>query len=84
MNAFQVHMKFFTDTGLKDRAKNLQFKMLLRQRHPDTKKDDEISTFDKTLAMLILHNTKVDKIQDKYRTYWALRQKSKELGVDIK
>lgn len=77
-------MKWFTDTGVKDRALSLRLKMLLRQRHPDTKKDDEISTYDKTLAMLILHNTKVDKIQDKYRVYYALRQQSKELGVDIK
>lgn len=63
--AHQHHQKFFTDEGVKDRAQSLKFKMLMKTRHPECKSDKDLKEMDvkeKALAMLILHNQKVDKI----------------------
>lgn len=48
----------------------MKFKFLLKERYPECKTEADIknlSLHDKALSMLILHNTKVDKIMGKYR-----------------
>lgn len=44
-----------------------------------TDKDQKsISVYEKALSMMILHNTKTDKIQNKYRMEYKLKKEAKE------
>lgn len=87
MNAYQVQQNFFTDQGLKDRSQTIKFKFFMKERFPHCKSDADLkklSEFDRALGMLIMHNTKVDKIQAKYRLEVERKKKAKELGITLK
>lgn len=63
---------------------SLKYKMLLKDRHPDAATDKDrktLSTYDKALCMLVLHNSKIDKIQQKYRKEMTLKAQAKEQGI---
>lgn len=81
LNAFYVNLKFFTEEGVKERAQSLKYKFLLKERFPECKKDadiKELSTFDRALSMLIIHNTKISKIQAKYKAEMDGKARAKE------
>ena len=88
LNAFFVNQKFFSDEGLKERQIGLKFKLLLKERYPDTMKTEKdhknLSLHDRALSILILHNTKVNRIQGKYREEMKLKQEAREQGISYK
>ena len=59
----------------------------MKERFPHCKSDADLkklSEFDRVFGMLIMHNTKVDKIQGKYRQEMEKKKKAKELGITLK
>ena len=65
----------------------MRFKILLKERHPEIKRDSDLKNLnqcDKALAMLIVHNQKVEKIRAKYVTEMAKKKRAKEQGVTLK
>ena len=72
---------------MKDRAQSLKFKTLLRQKHTDLKTDADIKKLElkeRHLAMLQVHNSKIDKVMDKYRVEVANKKEAKEKGITLK
>lgn len=66
LNSYFVNQKFYTEEGVKERQVSLKYKMLLKERHPEAATDKDrktLSTHDKALCMLVLHNSKINKIQ---------------------
>lgn len=92
LKAFQQHQKFYSDDGVKDRAQSLKFKLLVKDRHGDKFKKKlmtdadirSLPTEELRLSMLILHNTKIKKVMDKYKVESEKKQKAKELGITLK
>lgn len=88
LNAFFVNQKFFTEEGLKERQESLKYKLLLKERYPDTVRTEKdhknLSAYDQALSMLILHNTEVDRIQAAFRNQMKLKQEAKEQGISYK
>ena len=65
----------------------MRFKILLKERHPEIKRDSDLKNLnqgDKALAMLIVHNQKVEKQRAKYTTEMAKKKRAKEQGVTLK
>lgn len=87
MNAYQVQQGWFTEEGVKERASTMRFKILLKERHPEIKRDSDLKNLnqcDKALAMLIVHNQKVEKARAKYITEMAKKKRAKEQGLTLK
>jgi hypothetical protein len=87
MESYQVQLHFFTEQGVKDRSQSLKYKFLMKERFPSVKTDADIrnlTEYDKALGMLLLHNTKIDKIQKGYREAMDKKRRAKELGITLK
>ena len=60
---------------------------MVKQRHPEIKDDKDIKTLcekDRALTMLVIHNTKVDKIINRYKEEQAKKQRAQDLGISVK
>ena len=80
MHAYQVQKNFFTDQGLKDRSQTIKYKFFMKERFPHCKTDADLknlSEFDRAFGMLIMHNTKVDKIHKKYKEEFDKKARAK-------
>ena len=58
----------------------------MKERFQNVKTDADIralTEYDRALGMLILHNTKVDKIQKGYREIMEKKRRAKELGISL-
>ena len=87
MHAYQVQKNFFTDQGLKDRSQTIKYKFFMKERFPHCKTDADLknlSEFDRAFGMLIMHNTKVDKIHKKYKEEFDKKARAKEQGITLK
>lgn len=59
----------------------------MKERFPHCKTDADLknlSEFDRAFGMLIMHNTKVDKIHKKYKEEFDKKARAKEQGITLK
>lgn len=87
LSAYFTYEKFFTPEGTKERQQSLKYKVLVKQRHPEVKDDKDIKNIsekDRALSMLLIHNSKVEKIIQRYKDERGKKQRAQEQGLTLK